>query len=78
LEFSYILPKNIVDQIKSGKYTLLAQKQLGVPNTGLQINLNFGKNISFANPPEEKVNWGNPSYTVISDLIVDRNFEIKF
>ncbi len=78
LEFLYTLPSSIREQIDAGKYELLAQKQLGLPDSALTLQLNFGKNIQTATPPEEEKNWGNQIYTFDSNLVLDRNFVVGF
>lgn len=78
LEFTYTLPSLVIDQIRSGKYSLLTQKQLGLVDTALTLNLNFGKNIGSATPPEDKKDWGNTTYTKESNLKIDRNFSVGF
>jgi len=78
LEFTYTLPGGVADQIRNGKYQLLAQKQLGLPDAALTLDLNFGKNVQTALPPEEQKNWGNPVYTQQANLRIDRNFTVGF
>ena len=76
LEFSYILPNSVVEQIKTKKYSLFVQKELGLVDTALTLNLNFATNILSATPPEEKKDWGNTIYTMQSNLKIDRNFSV--
>ncbi|MEI7620150.1 MAG: DUF4012 domain-containing protein [Candidatus Falkowbacteria bacterium] len=45
LVFEYRLPKNIVEQINSGGYSLYLQKQAGNNIQSLDLSLKFGKNI---------------------------------
>ena len=78
LEFSYILPNSIRDQIQAKKYSLLAQKQLGLVDTALTLNLNFGTTIQSAVPAEDQKDWGNTFYTVKNNLRIDRNFSVGF
>jgi len=56
----------------------LIQKQLGTTANGLTLNLLFDKNIVGAEPSEEQEEWGNTTYTVDTDLTVDRKFTIQF
>ncbi|MBI5222156.1 MAG: DUF4012 domain-containing protein [Candidatus Magasanikbacteria bacterium] len=46
LSFSYLLPDTISEQIKSGLYTLFVQKQLGLPEMGLTVDVKFGTTTS--------------------------------
>ncbi len=78
LEFVYTLPASITEQINQGNYELLAQKQLGLVDTALTLDLNFGKNIQMAVPAEEQKNWGNTNYSVQSDLREDKTFRVGF
>jgi hypothetical protein len=41
----YTLPSRIKDQIEAGKYTLLLQKQIGLPKLNVQLNLTFDSKI---------------------------------
>jgi len=43
--WKYRLPQKVVDSLKSGKYELLVQKQPGVPEINLQLDLQFNQNI---------------------------------
>lgn len=78
LMFEFTLAPQIVDQIKKGEYTLLAQKQIGTIANRLVLDLDFGKAVAAAVPPEAVQNFGDKRYGIITDLKVDREFEIKF
>lgn len=78
LSFQYLLPEIISEQIKNSSYTLVVQKQLGTINHGLTLDLNFGKNITGANPPELESEWGDVIYRYSGDLREDREFSINF
>ncbi|PIR77391.1 MAG: hypothetical protein COU30_02725 [Candidatus Magasanikbacteria bacterium CG10_big_fil_rev_8_21_14_0_10_38_6] len=78
LTFIYTLPSTIATIGENGPYTLLIQKQLGTTANGLTLNLLFDKNIVGAEPSEEQEEWGNTTYTVDTDLTVDRKFTIQF
>ncbi|MBH41245.1 MAG: hypothetical protein CL685_00845 [Candidatus Magasanikbacteria bacterium] len=77
VSLSYKLPETIQEQIISGSYSLIIQKQLGTIAHGLTLLLDFGKTIVGANPPEEKVEWGNAEYVMETDLRTDRVFRIE-
>ena len=78
LSFEYTLPEKIKNQISQGLYNLLVQKQSGTIGLPLTLNLDFGKNIKQASPPEEAKEWGNGVYKLQTDLRVDRALEISF
>ena len=77
LSFEYKLPQKIKDQISSGTYNLLVQKQPGVlPN--LTLDLKFDKNIKSASPAEEQNEWFNTSYNLSTVLDMDKTFNVNF
>ena len=76
-QFTYRLPNTISDQIKSGLYTLLVQKQSGTISHGLTLGLDFDTPIIAATPAEAQEEWGDEVYRVQADLREDRGFEIK-
>jgi hypothetical protein len=78
LQFEYILPDNIKNQITNGLYKLLVQKQSGTLAYPLTLNLNFDKNIKQAAPAEEQKNWGDDVYNLQTDLSADRQIEVGF
>ncbi len=63
LSFSYVLPPQLVEDIKNGTYDLQVQKQLGVVPYSLTLALDFGTSILQASPPEDPKEWGNSVYT---------------
>lgn len=76
LEFEYMLPKSAYEN-GDKTYTLFVQKQLGTNSPGLTLDLNFGKNITGANPAEEESQWGDRRYRYETDLLVDRQFDVE-
>ncbi len=70
------MPETIQEQIISGSYSAVIQKQLGTIAHGLTLLLDFGKTIVGANPPEEKAEWGNMQYVIQTDLRTDRVFRV--
>ncbi|MDO8509660.1 MAG: hypothetical protein Q7S24_00780, partial [bacterium] len=77
LSFSYLLPANIIEQINSGEYNLLVQKQIGSNGVQLNLNINFDKPLSHVTPLENVENFGDNRYDLNMDLSVDRYFEVK-
>lgn len=78
LSFTYRLPPIIRTQAEAGVYTLLVQKQLGTVDHKLTLDLDFGTTIIAADPAEEEDQWYDSRYTVTSDLVVDREFQVSF
>ena len=77
LTFSYVLPDSITRLIENGSYALFVQKQLGLVESGLTLELNFDTNIKSAYPGEEKVDWGDSLYHLSTDLRIDKEFEVN-
>ncbi|MDO8571362.1 MAG: DUF4012 domain-containing protein [bacterium] len=69
LKVEYRLPEKISAQVKSGVYTLLVQKQSGVSNQKLDLNLNFSKPVKryISEPPHASMH-----------LKKDREFRMEF
>jgi hypothetical protein len=78
LVFTYKLPVSIVSAANGGYYRLNVQKQSGTFATPLTLSLNFGKKVASAEPAEPRENWGDGSYNVSTDLIIDREFKVEF
>jgi hypothetical protein len=78
LSFTYRLPKDVSDQIASGKYRLDWPKQAGVDGSRLTLDLLFGKNIESALPPEDTSKWGDGRYEYQTDSLIDRVVAISF
>lgn len=78
LEFRYALAPSVAKAIADGSYRLDVEKQSGTVAHGLTLDLDFGKNLTAAEPPEDRKEWGNSRYTVTTDLRVDRTFSIGF
>lgn len=70
------LASSVAERIRSGSYTLHAQKQLGSLATPLTVDLEFGTPVKAADPPEPPAAWGNSSYTFETDLREDRDFHV--
>lgn len=78
LSFEYFLPTELDKKIKAGEYNLLWQKQSGLPEIGLTLNLDFDKSIVFASPAEEKKNWGDDVYDISLIRRADSRFTIRY
>jgi len=62
--------------IREGDYGLEVQKQLGSIANGLTLDLDFGKTVARATPPEDAKDWGDTRYRLSTDLRVDRGFTV--
>jgi hypothetical protein len=77
LEFRYKLPSYVVQSIRAGEYALDVEKQPGTLGHGLTLDLDFGKTLASAEPPEERAEWGDGRYRVRTDLRIDRSFLVE-
>ncbi|PIZ96095.1 MAG: hypothetical protein COX80_02065 [Candidatus Magasanikbacteria bacterium CG_4_10_14_0_2_um_filter_33_14] len=75
LEFEYELPVGVLDDLD---YSLLVQKQIGMNNVDLHLNLNFKSDISSAEPAEEENKFGDNTYNFETELTKDLEFDVKF
>lgn len=76
LAVEYRVSDAVVRFIRSGQYELDVRKQLGTIANGLTLDLDFGKNIARATPPEDASEWGDSRYRLSTDLRLDRHFSI--
>lgn len=77
LVIRYVLPPSVAASIAKGSYNLLVQKQ---PSTRprLTLRLQFGKNITHAQPAEAQGAWGDMQYEVTRELQTDAAFSLGF
>jgi hypothetical protein len=78
LIFTYKLPSSVASSAASGTYRLLVEKQSGIGWVPLTLTLDFGKRVARATPSEHPSKWGDNLYQAVTDLAVDRQFEIGF
>ncbi|MDO8583652.1 MAG: DUF4012 domain-containing protein [bacterium] len=77
LSFTYRIAPSIVEAWKNGSYALYAQKQPGSKQR-LTLDLQLGKTLTAAEPPETKKEYGDTRYRVSGvPLETDRTFQIK-
>lgn len=76
--FDYILPKNVVDQIKKGEYKLIAQKQNGANKPYLKINFTAPKNINEFSPADLGKLLNNNNVQFETNFQSDKEFIVKF
>lgn len=79
LEFIYVLPASVKDQLAQKSYTLLAQKQAGVGDRDLTVRLDFGTKVREWTPAGlsarrigNAIEWRTP---LKKDQIFSVNFE---
>ncbi len=76
LWIEYWLPETVVQSIDGGVYTLLVQKQAGLIEPPLTLDLNFGTTVSTAEPAEKQSLWGDKRYQHTQPLTQDQSFTI--
>lgn len=76
ITFTYRLPASVA--VNGAHYSLLVQKQPGTEAVPLTLNLDFGKKVASATPPEDRKYWGNTRYEASTDLRTDREFAVGF
>lgn len=76
LEFRYTLSPEVAKAIQDGTYRLDVEKQPGTVAHGLTLDLDFGKKLTSAEPPEDRKEWGDARYRFTTDLRTDRAFDI--
>ncbi|HJV32708.1 MAG TPA: DUF4012 domain-containing protein [Patescibacteria group bacterium] len=76
LAVEYRVSDAVARMIRAGTYDLEVQKQLGSLSNGLTLDLDFGKNVARATPPEDAKDWGDSRYRLSTDLRVDRLFSV--
>jgi len=78
LTYTYRLPSSIDSMIEMGEYTLFVQKQSGIVNATLSLDLNFGTHIlQSAVPPEPPEQWGDAIYSVHMPFVTDQAFQVE-
>jgi len=75
---NYKLPTNIREQYEAGHYSLLVQKQPGTIGHKLGIDLNLSQEISAYQSANLPRYYSPKAISWQSDLIVDREFKLKF
>ena len=76
LVFEYKIADVVKIAIQQGSYGLTVFKQNGAHANALTLDLNFGKNVLHATPPEDPKDWGNAHYRLNTTLDQDRTFEV--
>lgn len=78
LTFEFSLAPSVVDLIDLGTYALYVEKQPGTIEHGLTLDLNFGKTLTGAEPPELHNEFGDTRYRAAEGLRTDREYKVNF
>jgi hypothetical protein len=78
LEFRFRIAPQVARMVAAGEYRLYFAKQPGTLAHGLTLDLDFGKKLKDADPPEAKSEWGDQHYRIMSDLREDRLFRVVY
>ncbi len=78
LVIRYALPPGVVEAIDEGVYTLFVQKQPGLHQPSLTLDLLFDKTIVTGDPGEIPEKWGDARYQITHSLIKDQQFVVGF
>ncbi len=74
--FEYRLSDSVVHAILAREYQLTYVKQFGARDYTLTLDLDFDKNITHADPPENRNEWGDDRYRLNTKLSQDLRVEI--
>ena len=77
LIYEYKIAPAVLDAITQGMYALTVFKQNGSANHALTLDLNFGKNVLHATPPENSNEWGDSRYRLNTILDQDKKIEVE-
>jgi len=77
LSFTYKLPDYVKEMVDRGEYVLDIQRQPGVGGVALNLDLDLGKPIMSATPPEVSEFWFNDSYTYTTQAGPFQTFNIQ-
>lgn len=79
LEFEYQLPISVYNQVQSGDYNLLVQKQPGNRARSLDVDLDFSADIdSFSGSYNQMDSSSGGRLEAVSDLGADQDLSLKF
>lgn len=76
LTFEYTLADSVRSLIANNTYVLKVLKQNGARDHALTLDLNFGKNVLRAIPPEDTKEWGDTRYQLHTILDQDKEFNV--
>ncbi|HOX61097.1 MAG TPA: DUF4012 domain-containing protein [Candidatus Magasanikbacteria bacterium] len=78
LAFEYVLPLDIGAKIDAGEYSLQVEKQNGLPELGLTLQLEFGKNVVPITPEETEGKRGDAIFDYSANLREDLSVRVGF
>lgn len=76
LVFEYKISDAVAQAIAQNTYALTVFKQNGSANYQLTLDLDFGKNVLHATPPENSNQWGDDHYRLNTKLDQDKKIEV--
>ncbi|MEK7529316.1 MAG: hypothetical protein AAB570_00120, partial [Patescibacteria group bacterium] len=76
LTFHYLLPERIERQIEDGLYVLDVQRQIGVGDVPLQLNIDVGRQVVAAEPGESRAFWHDDVYSYSTTLAPFQQFQV--
>ena len=77
LSFTYELPASVADAIRAHTYQFDWQKQPGVDQASLTVDLRLGKNIQSVSPPEKESEWGDTNVRETLTSQTDQRIQVK-
>ncbi len=77
LSFTYLLPESVNEAIENGTYQLRAVKQIGARDHELNLDLDFGEDVTYATPGEDSADYGDENYTYSTSLETDLDFTVR-
>ncbi len=75
--FEYRLADEVVELIAKRSYQLSFYKQMGAQDYALTLDLDFDKNVTNAQPPENRNEWGDDRYRLNTKLSQDRKIGVS-
>jgi len=78
LTFRYRLPETIAHAVDEGVYQLALIKQMGAADHALTLELDFGKTVKSATPPESEEQFGDSAYRVNTIIDQDSVVTVQF
>lgn len=76
LTFRYVLPDAVGRSLESGAYTLSVQRQIGLGDVPLSLDVGFGREVSSAEPGEAQEYWHDNTYTYSTRLVPHQEFRV--
>ncbi len=77
VQWTYMLPEDVVESIRQGRYILHVEKQLGAFEKSLYLDLLFDAKVKTAIPPESPEQFGDRRYELETVLDADKKFIVE-